>query len=856
MAIELLTLTQLFAETSWWEQGVWPVEKGDEFDHKHYEDLRRRIWLLFNPRAGYIDLAAIWGYTSLDTGTGIYTTIPLNRYNWPGRLVPFTGIKQPGELQAYFKDSENVEALYVNSLPMDAVAVTNNLPVTGGTLNTYWKIMPNPNKYFDYAFNAGRPSINASNKWIITHHANLGTSCGSLPGYTAREQGHRYFPTSLDPKYQLIPRKVNTAIIKCHSKVEIARKHIMKWPRTHHNRSLDSSSYEPCLKGRHLNEYVKVGSEPWRLSEPENTPNYVDKLLNGAYQDHVVHACESLTTLVWPADITWRENFVHYNAVPWIGSGGPPYEWDVGAIVYVSDYNPGGNYPEECFFVCKGYHPLDANKKPGTSGGDAYWATPAYDPRWIPYNIEYPYMQDVLSDVIVANFVYTGFSSGEYWDCNGSTFELCLKTLGTFDWYWDDQYPFIPIWMYKFRTEPEGPLNEMPKPRGCWRRTWRHSMGRIVTGEAAMMWPGSLGYPPGYWTGRNEDYQRLKNRFIIDQTAYSAITIDATREHYRVVDVETLWSDAAAEYDVSHGEGSFARLLATHEKVCIKGSKDCYEIEHDLTNHLRYVLVQLRYVYAKFNATVFNYIDAVRKSTENRPPAGDKATSLEAYSWGKTLVESGVNFEFFPASQPNADSATPGLRGETNWVPSVSKWTAGLITTYTWLSKALVTITLYSGDEKELPSFPGLGEMLFHFKYASVWVHDVNASGEQGIYRNCEIGIAGKTFKPDDVFIEGGPFPWQYGFCGGATTWEGWLYNTFNDKWEYTLYYWMTPVEDWPPDGFYVVSESTIPKARWWMDGTVQLVDTGFLHGFRELQLDSVITSVFDDDPNNYIEVT
>jgi len=851
MAIEIPSLSEMFNTVYSWQQGKWPVEKGDEIKANLFEDCRKWVWLLTTGnRAGNIDLAAVYGISYWDAN-GYVTSYPYTRSNWPGQMN-FSGTYRAGLLWVYFKDDHGVSDLYVNKLPLNYEQFVNNPPITGaGNLSNAWSLAPDPNKYYHYSLNAGRPTIGATSRRIIVDHPQSSTNCGQLPGYTSDEPAYKYLPQQLDWLHQKPPVKIGGTIRNKIEKVELTVDAITKWPVTHHSRSIDTVSYEPCNKGRKLNEFVMEGGEPWRVNHPDHDPNYVDPLMNYALQDQIVRACEIGTKYGWPVTEEWQKNYVHYNAQEWDDDKG----WSLGNIAYISEYNPDGTYPDGCFYMCKKPYiatPGDP-RKPGTASGEAHWHTPAYDQRYTPYNISFAYMQDVVGDIIISNFYYGGLSSAEYWDCNGSVFELCLKNLGEYDWYFDTGHPYMPWWMYKWRKEYPSIAYEMPPPRGTWRMFWKHTMGRPgprsgdnVVGEY-LIWPGELGFPPGYWTGRNQIYKRLKNRFIVSQPTYDRITMYT--DEYRVVDVEGLYKQARIDY----GEEAFDRLLERHDSTTVIDSEERFEVHHDLLNHCRCVLCQLRYYYTNCPASLIQWENCVQLRDAGSPPDDSwEDTSYQAIETGKRIVDSNRNLMQTDNAYQNWYTAEVSVRGEVNYTGApTNKWTSGLVFFDTAKFYGKVAIKLYEGTYRALPSFPTRDNLMFHLKFQSIECASGPPPAEYGkrIFEPVEVGVAGKSIKPSCADEEDGL--WLYDFVAGAPSWEGWYTPDNGTTWQYWVYFWIVPNEDWMPSSYFA-NAVAYEHCEWWKVTTCQLVETGYVDMLMEINFDNYDVDVFRKDPNNY----
>jgi len=765
------------------------------------------------------------------------TYVAFDNNNWAGWV--FEDEISPGGVRVAFEDTTGHIDVYTNYCNLTAEQLNRNPPVSkAGVLNPLWALSVDPNKYHHSDFNAGRPSIGADHRWTIRNHPESSPTDCNLPEELCREQNYRWYPRDTKPTTQRYPLKKNGQVIQQLDKLEIASKYLFQHPITHWERSIESPSYEKCKKGRRLNEYVLEEGEPWRTNHPEQN-NYVDPLINQSYLDQVIRACESLVRLVWPASDEWIENFLHYNAADWDDNN---KYWTYGTIVFVPDYNVDGLYSDNCFFICTQTYTATPGdpKKPGTSAGADYWETPAYNPRYMAYNVEFPCMQDAGEDDIASHFVNSELSSAEYWDCNGSTFELCLKNLCEYDWYFDTGHPYNPWWMYKFRFDYASLSNSMPSPYGTWRRFPRYSMGRP---KDFLLWPGELGDPPGYWEGRDKIYKRLRKRFIVTQAKYDAIEVEACREHYRVVDVEALYRQRVAEYGEEYVEG----LLTTHDPQ--------FEIHHDMLNHLRSVLVQLRYIFKSLPCDLNIYYHSATKTSgaADNPPGKD--TSLAAHREAKEYALKPNHFEIITWGDYKGYVA---IHTRVTWNVTLGKWVACSAYDAGWTRKAytLLRLIFYEGDNKVLPSFPSLGTMLIHLKF-NWYVNCVSnpAPPDTGklIWEPCVVGVVDKTFKAkcSETGLD------RYGFAGSDPSWQGWQWNNVTKKWLYWMYWWIMPGEPWPDESWFNGSDKNWTwhwrKKEMHFELTSGVSKT--VPAMLEIDLEKYDKSVFEWDNTNFIEV-
>ena len=146
---------------------------------------------------------------------------------------------------------------------------------------------------------------------------------------------------------------------------------------------------------------------------------------------------------------------------------------------------------------------------------------------------------------------------------------------------------------------------------------------------------------------------------------------------------------------------------------------------------------------------------------------------------------------------------------------------------------------------------PSLGNTLFHFKYQrGLACEDFDPPVYPSQIEPCEIGIMGQSFKPPCA--ESGY--WEFGFAGGGEPcWEGWWWESVSGKWQYWIYWWIVPLEEWPPEAFFNYSHTD--TRRWFRLTNIELVTHDEISAILEIDLDKVDESVFEEDPLNFIEV-
>jgi len=417
----------------WWEESDKPIVKGDERTYHLFEDIRKLMALIENPKMGAIDIERQYG-----TKVG-ENYIPYDSDNWVGLWDGYAvDPANPGEVMVLYKDASNEEDIYVNFVEMTEVNLDAHPPIKGdGQLDsTYWKLAVNPNIYSHYNYNAGKPSIGASGRYIVIYHA-ASETC-ELSAYTSILKAHKWLPRHTHPYRQVAPLEDESVITQRRNPqlfgVEIKDEHITQSIGTAWDRSKRTVGHEPCKRPRRLSEYVLEAGEPNDpASDCESSGQCAeDPKMNEAYQDRVIFTIEQYGSL----------------------------------------------------FLKE----VDANFITAWEADNE-----SYDPA---NNINHP--------------VYARLDD-KYWHCNVSAFELVLREIGNFDWWWDTSHPAVSWELYDNNQDDPG---SWPLPRGCWRRTWKHSMGRV--GVGTKMWPQESGDPPGY----------SESKFIVTQAVYDDIPVE------------------------------------------------------------------------------------------------------------------------------------------------------------------------------------------------------------------------------------------------------------------------------------------------------------------------------------------
>jgi len=849
----------------WWEKGKWLMEMGDEYTSALFEDIRKRMFFIRNLAAGDIDIVRSYGL-SQDNDPDPPTWIPFTNANWSAAWAGLDDPEitiTPGQYVVCFEDVGEVVDLYINKEGMTGDVFVDTPPVTAeGMLNSKWLLYPNPNNYHHFDKNTGRLEIGADQRYFVKHHTGK-AGCG-ISAYTAIIPAYQFYPKQTDPLEQLIALKEGSQVIRrldpILRKVEIKRDYISQTPQTHWNRTrivADTYPAHVCVLAKRANEYVLDDGDPSGYSDEESGQDYSDPLINEAYQDQVIHTAEFQDNFSKEVDELWIRNWVHfhYNA-----NWETDKTWARGKIVYLPEYDASpAAFIMDAFYISKQNHTSTAGtpeseKKPGTDEGDAYWATPAFQPTlfgaatgYCPAHIEYCRLKE--TDDQETGWGNYKVDRSEFFDCNGSAFELLLKYIDNeqpcYDWYFDTEHPFVPGWMYhEHYKSPAGQPTLYPIPRGCWRRTWRHSQNKPChseTGAPFLMWPGELGDPPGYWEGRGyygageDDWNTMCKRFIITQDDYDLLT--TWFEHlYRVVDVEALY-EAAIE-----GNGAaIERMNKRHEANQIINkpygegeveSIEQFEIHHNLINDMRQVLGQLNLLYSAKQVNCFSYYNGATEEIFNGDPG-------DLYREGKAIVEN--------ASTLVVGSDPCTYQPKIYWDEGEQKW--GTVNLASWFLPRVLVYTVTSVYGPNLGKYTG-GDLPIVSRDSSDFVMNFPYRGNKpdGFETNdcAQVGIEPMSACPDpDDMTQ------YYKFLKFPLIERVWEYDSGADTWFLREYYKVGPHNGWPLESYF--EEGGLSWARsafmYWM--------SGYTVGYNSeiIDYDAYDTSIFELDELNFIEL-
>jgi len=859
-------------EKCWWEKGEWPVNRADEIDSAHLEDIRKRIFLIRQPDAGFIDLVRGYG-KQIWTGSE-RQFVPYTRFNWANWDT--SKLYRPGKITVLFRGADGVEDLYINMAEMTGATVNKHPPLRAdGTLDAHWRLAENPNLYATYAYNADRPEINAGGRWDVRYYEKPGppNPC-NFQEYVYWCRTRAWLPRQVDPSSQLSPIRYGKSgpLHKRYQHVEICKDIIANRLQTEWDMTDNDDS---CTRPQRTSEYILSDGVPWKgdCDDPDSECNRSnqcpqDPKLNGSYQAHIIHIVESQgSKYLKKVDAEWIATWTALQPkLLWTLS----YNYAVGDIVYKETPD------DEILYVAKVAHTSSATNEPGEGENwQEYWATPAYNPEYIRSHPVYVELGRKASTQPETSYSWM-------WGCNDSAFELCLRDLGKnesvyptwaadhglyykgevvqygdsckrclveheshpdrspdnaafwgkvvqYDWWWDTAHPAIPYWLRKKR-ENENP-GDWPLPRGCWRRTWKHSPGRL----GDLMWPGEYGDPPGY--------EPMK--FIVSPAVYAQIPV-ANRKYYACPDVEALhaaaYGDSAERLIAKRHDPVHTRHIRYYDEKAGQSKwahHPVYELHHDIVNDMRNVLLQLRIV----DTSGLEITAGSAAQQDDIAFWNQFSTAKDAYCAGRAGVL--------------ADEPTYGeISGYQNYgygtgvqYELTAPYYSPCSPTYynMWRQHFYLDVAKAIGSDGplEIDEPMGISNLLVRVAY----------KGEPEGYpiltsftRGCEIGFG-------DLIIYAEPGAAErigYTRCFFADGEDYWWYDSSESCWKYTCYFDSHLLTPWPEPNEFLPERDTLLGIATAVDAAGDDMDRWCV---LEIDWDKVPESVFEDDPNNFVQI-
>lgn len=874
------------------EGDIFPLNGREEIQSVHFKALRERLWVLEHPYAGNIDTTIEYGkWVGDDTN---FLFVDYDIHNWAG-WNPDTEY-HPGFPIVKYKWGSGVEQvdIFVFKGTADGDIVSANPPVVGGKLNGLWLLTVDPNKYSHWNFNAGRPDIDATDRWIISQHGWDDPAFGGEGWLYGLWKAYQELPADTDP-YEQIPYIKKSGLLKArHKPLEQERDHISTKLQTQRRRMFQDGYvgiipnhtwwYDHFFPDM-VSEYIRLNGDP--IDSIQWGPDYREPKKNSSHQDRIQHAIEQNYQYAVEVDDDWIKAFQYWyiygqeidsshdegcvgavynrvyggysNASGWV-YGGPPYP-DLGDVVWHNNY----------FWLCL----LGGGEwyEPGTD--EEHWAQKEDGTADLLYQPSY----------VSTHPLYVQFSDPLFY-CNSSAFEKVLKIIGKYDWYWDDKFPAVDWWMYQKHyylmtlhlADPDAgheqeALKRWPKPRGCWRRIWRHTQnwdkarnqkGRFgkeinIDGKmVAMMWPGEMGTPPGYdqqfvpskalleYRGLNPafNFDDLTYQQIISEAQYNAM--DATtfdswplfKAHYTTIDVEELFRQAyknsiwpERRIAERHDPQVTNWILVYNESTGKMEPEEVpvFEIHHDLVNDMRDALLQLKFLRNPKSKTVKHMVEYTHKQ--------DYPSGIAAYQAGKQLEL----YDEFGTTQHSV-----GYMGFVCWYVEphyeYSPWDETLPGQSCWRNNSEVTLV---SDKQDIPGNI-VGAAMIRVLYRIYGVHSLFH-----IVEGCVVGFKDIILEDNRTPLSD-PLPWKAAYIGLESTDFKWEYNDITEKWEYHCSYVTKLIDDWPPEAYF---DGTYTDAEWriW---SRQLELKWNIDNDCIFQIDfDGYSDVFARDETNFIEV-
>lgn len=456
----------------YWQNAKWPLESGDELTFDHFEDIRKWIWILWDIRRGTY-------YYNYEVDT-----FWRDEHNYVIHIgdveVVWKGHRWKNRIEIPKNGMLSIMEPPSDIHPSPGVWVTSNLA---------WEMVVDEDYYHNYDKNSPKKVIHTSTR---------GSEFDIEYGYTLildqiNQEGWKQLPRQLDPIENLKPivyQDTGNLRWQRKGKVEIDRRYVTQ------PQSLGAVFTNFALCPLVNGHYVRtVDFIDWSLITPDPHICFV----YGNQYAHDRNECGNFAT----GDDLLPQYMNDPQQWYWNPKMCDAYQNFVEAVV-----SKNGNFKLK----------VDSTYKENWSAWTGVeWSEEGYtdsDGRL--------YMCSEYADI-----------SDPWWGCNGSGFELLLKKIGHFDWYFDHKNPYIPTtFMEKMQEQADArgvSLNVImhewglmdydsqtgtytSRIKGTWRRTWKRSMGRVcsyvqVPGggnfkEYFLMRPQEMGEPDtDLWNG-------------------------------------------------------------------------------------------------------------------------------------------------------------------------------------------------------------------------------------------------------------------------------------------------------------------------------------------------------------------
>ena len=403
-----------------WEQAQWDeTTTGSIITHAHFEDLRKRIFLMMYPLAGYYEL---------DTDD----VMPVNIGE-----IPFNGeatFNEPGKVRWKLRHYGHQRHPRGVEFWLNSTLIEEDAPGQG--YNYTWPP-------FDI-----NPDINY---WDIEHNIGLGHLFVLTPNY------NRYHDYDKNGTRKLVFHEAGDE----------------DTPWADHEETWEGGAF--CFlpqqtDGKEVNRTVQflsaTGAWKYKYDIREKTP----------FKRGTVYEPKSSGPIM-------SSLYFAYLKTPTVMARWWLYDNQYGFGTYLNNRPGESfkqrNVKLEQYADSKFSGSVDTNEAAYMNVAELILCDPKfgcnYDSEYTT-NWEIEYSPDTY-DNTHANFDRFPHVNDDLWGEHKSGFELALKKSGYYDWYFDVTYPYIPDSEVKLYLQGN-PLT-VAFPIGTWRRTWKYTMGRI-----------------------------------------------------------------------------------------------------------------------------------------------------------------------------------------------------------------------------------------------------------------------------------------------------------------------------------------------------------------------------------------
>lgn len=459
------------------------IDSGTEISWKHFETIRRALFLRYNRYAGVnppwfsgviVDPAAWTAYVNGHSD---------DVFDDPGA--------PPGKFRVFLDVAEGHEhygELFVNSKYYASKAALIADPPPGAN----WEKVASPHRYSDFdqisgrrqikLFEKGSKSLDTYQHFFVNQPAWRWLPKQLHPERQLKKDGDDYLKRYVEPNRRYLAQNYAAGTRQELTAVKVGSSSVFIL-----NNGIEDVGYYGSLKG---GRYTNVYSEPGMGTSPASSDalprqstgvNYgqeanqwgFDPKLCAAYQEMIAHCAESLPWWwpILPNTPQGREYIRNINGQrigwmePWVSGGG---DGPTGGYVNGQYVRHPDQYGIEVGWVAS-FLGSETHQEPGPTSFE--WTKTA-----VPYG--YGDALAYLNDPVMAAM------DDERWGCNGSALELALWLAGDYDWVFDTDNPFAPYEVLvrrnpQFHTSDpamhasqESIDNAYPLAAGNWHRCW------------------------------------------------------------------------------------------------------------------------------------------------------------------------------------------------------------------------------------------------------------------------------------------------------------------------------------------------------------------------------------------------